>query len=228
LQQVTGSFAPERALRTVEGRFALPEADLSLAEAIYDSVEPIIVREHLLSNANTLAFLAQSRVWPVILWRALDDSMVSLAEEWARQWSQSDDQVARDGYHLQFLGDVPQIFIENFRRADWTRRYDMAIDLALPWYSRFIAGWDAVRAQDPGFGTFLTYEDVVNDGVAAAMTRGALGDQCRERLRLVARRATASTMSSIVGECCTTPAICGSPWKRRLLSSRPPCFGALS
>jgi hypothetical protein len=167
IEDVTGSFQWRRILQTIAGRALTPEADLFHAAAIRAQETPTVVREHLLANPNTLLFLEQSRLWPVILWRAIDDSIVSQAEEWERQWSRSREDIIRDGYHSQFLGAVPQVFIDNFMRADWTRRYDMTIDLALPWYCQFIAGWEAVRARNPRFGTFLSYDEIANDCVAA-------------------------------------------------------------
>jgi hypothetical protein len=170
LEHVSGSFEYRSILQSAAGRALLPDADLFHAVAIRTSETPTVVREHLLANANTLLFLEQSRLWPVILRRDVDDALVSLAEEWERQWSRSRPQIEHDGYHAQFLGAVPCTFIDNFLRADWSARYDMTIDLALSWYGQFLAGWAAVRSRNPQFGTFLCYDDVAKDCVASVAT----------------------------------------------------------
>lgn len=158
-------FEPVNVLQTDGGRPVLPEADLGTAARIRESASPAIMMQHLAPNANTLRFLELSRMHPVIIWRDLEDSMVSLCEEWERQWNTLMQQIEADGFHLQFLGAVPLAFIKNFIQADQPERYDMTIDLALPWYCQFVSGWSLVRQRHPELATFLTFEQITQDEV---------------------------------------------------------------
>jgi len=145
------------------GRIRLPEADLRMASLIRQTPRPVIAHQHLQPNANTLAFLEESGMQPVIMWRDLADSMVSLCEEWERQWTRGFDQVIADGHSVQFLGAVPRTIVERFLLADRKGRYEITIDMALPWYCQFISGWRAWHGRADTSSMLVTYEELCAD-----------------------------------------------------------------
>lgn len=168
IRRVAGPFEAQTPFQSIGGRSVLPELDLGAAQSIAAGEAPTIMHVHVLPNENTLSFLSKSGVRPLILWRAIDDAMVSLAEEWERQWKITRHIIEIDGSHLQFLGAVPLVFIDRFMRADWLHRYQMTIDLALPWYCKFIAGWRDAKSKIAGPCSFASYEELVSNPAEAA------------------------------------------------------------
>jgi hypothetical protein len=143
------------------------EADLAQAARIRAKWKPGIAHVHLLPNPNTLLFLERSALRPVIVWRAIEDCVVSLREEWQQQWSTEFNQVATDGYSLQFLGIVPCAFVRTFLQASEEEQHDLVIDLAVSWYCRFISGWRDVEESRRLPVASIEYETLASDELNA-------------------------------------------------------------
>jgi hypothetical protein len=143
------------------------EADLALAPQIRRMSKPAIAHVHLLPNPNTLLFLERAALRPVIVWRPIEDCVVSLREEWERQWSSDFKQIAADGHSQQFLGIVPWAFVCTFLQASEEERHDLVIDLAVPWYCRFISGWRGVEESRKVPMASICYEVLAHDEVSA-------------------------------------------------------------
>jgi hypothetical protein len=139
------------------------EADLAQAARIRAKSKPGIAHVHLLPNPNTLLFLERSALRAVIVWRAIEDCVVSLREEWQQQWSTEFDQVAADGYSLQFLGIVPWAFVRTFLQASEEEQHDLVIDLAVSWYCRFTSGWRSVEKSRKLPVASIDYEALASD-----------------------------------------------------------------
>jgi hypothetical protein len=144
-------------------RRLLDEVDLEQAARIRAIAKAGIARAHLLPNPNTLAFLERSAMRPVIVWRPIEDCVVSLRAEWERQWLSNFEQVAADGHSQQFLGIVPWAFVQTFLQATETQRHDLVIDLAVPWYCRFRSGWRGVEASRKLSVASVCYQALARD-----------------------------------------------------------------
>jgi hypothetical protein len=143
------------------------EADLARAPQVRAMSKPGIAHAHLLPNANTLLFLERSSLLPVIIWRSIEDCVVSLREEWERQWLTEYEQVRAGGHSLQFLGIVPWIFVHTFLRRNKVEQHDLVIDLAVSWYCRFISGWRWLQNTRKALIASIDYESLARDELKA-------------------------------------------------------------
>ena len=156
-------FEPISVLQTANGRVVASEADLGRADFIASSGKSFIIREHLPPNQNTLTLLERAKLRPIILVRNLNDTIVSLAEEWARQWRTVAHIVEVDGFHLQFCGAIPWTFIQRFLKASPSERFDRVIEVALPWLCAFASGWSLISARRPSFARIIGYDVIAAD-----------------------------------------------------------------
>lgn len=161
------NYTPVSVLHRHLGRPTLPEADIELAEKLMTNDSPFIFREHLALNENTLLFLQRTTIRPIILTRRLDDAIVSLSEEWARQWQIGEQIVKNDGFHLQFCGAIPYSFVAAFLESAESQRLEMVINAALPWLSHFVEGWSWFLHRSPDFGILIDYEEISTDANTA-------------------------------------------------------------
>jgi hypothetical protein len=148
-------------------RMLTHEVDLARAAEIRATSKPGIARAHLLPNPNTLLFLERSAMRPIIIWRRIEDCVVSLREEWERQWLSNLERVSAEGHSLQFLGIVPGAFVRAFLQASETEQHDLVIDLAVPWYCRFRSGWREVAAGGKLSIASVCYEALARDELSA-------------------------------------------------------------
>jgi hypothetical protein len=79
-------YEPVSVLQSTYNGILVNEADLQLAGNMARSKSSFIFREHLLPNPNTLEFLARSGAHLIVITRDFEDIIVSLMEEWERQW----------------------------------------------------------------------------------------------------------------------------------------------
>jgi hypothetical protein len=158
------------ALLSTHNRILVNEADLQLADKLATSSKSFIFREHLLPNPNTLEFLARSRARLVVITRNFEDTIVSLMEEWERQWLPNVDAIKADGYHVQFCGTIPYPFVRKFVESTRTERLDQTIDAAMPWLSQFVSGWKSIFARSSDLGLPMDYETIRADAPRALRT----------------------------------------------------------
>src|SRR5580704_1565097 len=96
-----------------------------------------------------------------------EDSVVSLREEWERQWLSNFEQVSADGHSQQFLGFVPWAFVHAFLQASEQEQHDLIIDLAVPWYCRFRSGWRQVEESGTLSVASVRYDTLARDELNA-------------------------------------------------------------
>ncbi|MBT3370205.1 MAG: hypothetical protein HOA08_10615 [Rhodospirillaceae bacterium] len=131
------------------GYHQLNEQDLYLPNLIDAWSMDVISHQHTRPSAPNLALMEQFAIRPVILTRNAYDATVSLTDHLERE--------SADTPLLNAPGD--------FMLRERAARLDMVIDLALPWYIRFVADWaGAKQAKDNCL--WLRYEDLIEDGAA--------------------------------------------------------------
>jgi hypothetical protein len=155
-----------RHLLNAEGRLAASQIDLAPAGVTGQAPKWCVTRDHVLPNSPTLSFLELSSTRTVLLTRDLADSVVSLSEEWQKQWSNGHNPVHKTGYSHQFLGHVPKSLVQKFMTASQAVRYDLVIELAIPWYCEFIVGWRELQRSHPSW-VMLDYDELISDPVGA-------------------------------------------------------------
>ncbi len=126
------------------GYHQLNEQDLYLPNLIDAWSMNVISHQHTRPSAPNLDLMDQFGIRPVILTRNAYDAMVSLTDHLERESPQTP------------LLNVPSDFMARHR----AERLDMVIELALPWYIRFVAEW---RGADRDC-LWLRYEDLITDG----------------------------------------------------------------
>jgi hypothetical protein len=126
------------------GYHQLNEQDLYLPNLIDAWSMNVISHQHTRPNAPNLALLDQFAIRPIILTRAAYDATVSLTDHLQGESRQTP------------LLNVPADFMARSR----PERLDMVIDLALPWYIRFVAEWSRTERDC----LWLQYEDLIADG----------------------------------------------------------------
>ncbi len=126
------------------GYHQLNEQDLYLPNLIDAWSMNVISHQHTRPSAPNLALMRQFAIRPVILTRNAYDATVSLTDHLERESAETP------------LLNVPGDFMRRERSA----RLDMVIDLALPWYIRFVADWADAKHD----GLWLRYEDLIDDG----------------------------------------------------------------
>ncbi|MDP6691499.1 MAG: hypothetical protein QF384_18535 [Alphaproteobacteria bacterium] len=127
------------------GYHQLNEQDLYLPNLIDAWSMNVISHQHTRPSAPNLDLLARFAIRPVILTRNIYDATVSLTDHLERESADTP------------LLNVPADFMDRDRAA----RLDMVIDLALPWYIRFVADWSSADHDC----LWLRYEDLTAEGV---------------------------------------------------------------
>ncbi len=126
------------------GYHQLNEQDLYLPNLIDAWSMNVISHQHTRPSAPNLDLMRQFAIRPVILTRNAYDATVSLTDHLERESPETP------------LLNVP----DDFMARERTARLDMVIDLALPWYIRFVADWT-----DAGHDyLWLRYEDLIDSG----------------------------------------------------------------
>jgi hypothetical protein len=131
------------------GYHQLNEQDLYLPNLIDSWTMNIISHQHTRPSAPNLDLMRQFFIRPVILTRNAYDAMVSQT-----------DHLEAESAETPIL-NVPDNFMERSR----SERLDMVIDLAMPWYIRFVGDWQQADAKGEVECLWLRYEDLITDGV---------------------------------------------------------------
>jgi hypothetical protein len=127
------------------GYHQLNEQDLYLPNLIDAWSMNVISHQHTRPSAPNLALMKEFAIRPVILTRNAHDAVVSLTDHLENESTQTP------------LLNVP----EDFKQRPRGERLDMVIDLAMPWYIRFVADWRRA-GQDC---LWLRYEGLAADGL---------------------------------------------------------------
>mgnify|MGYP006416936439 FL=1 len=131
------------------GYHQLNEQDLYLPNLIDAWSMDVISHQHTRPSAPNLALMEQFAIRPVILTRNAYDATVSQTDHLERESTQTP------------LLNVPDDFMDRSR----AERLDMVIDLAMPWYIRFVGDWRHADAKGDVERLWLRYEDLITDGV---------------------------------------------------------------
>lgn len=126
----------------------LNEQDLYLPKLLDAWSMDIVCHQHTRATAPNLSLMRDFGIRPVVLARDLFDCTVSLCD------------------HLETeSGETPVLNVDDgFAELTRTARLDLVIDLALPWYLQFIAGWSRATDIDT---LWLSYESVMADKAQA-------------------------------------------------------------
>lgn len=133
------------------GYHQLNEQDLYLPNLIDAWSMNVISHQHTRPSAPNLALMDQFAIRPVILTRNAYDATVSMTDHLERESPETP------------LFNAPADFMGRSR----PERLDAVIDLALPWYIRFVADWSAAGAGTGRDCLWLRYEDLIADGAGA-------------------------------------------------------------
>jgi len=126
------------------GYHQLNEQDLYLPNLIDAWSMNVVSHQHTRPSAPNLELLGRFAISPAILTRNVYDATVSLTDHLERE-----------------SADTPVLNVpKDFMDRDRTARLDMVIDLALPWYIRFVADWSQAEHDC----LWLRYEDLIEDG----------------------------------------------------------------
>jgi len=129
----------------------LNEQDLYLPRLVDAWSLPLVAHQHTRATRANLALIREFHIRPVILVRDLADAAVSLADHLEREARQTP---------ILNLGD---------EALGWDRagRLDAVVDLAMPWYVQFWAGWAAALADGRADGMVLRYAELAASPVEA-------------------------------------------------------------
>jgi hypothetical protein len=123
---------------------------------------PVVFRLHVTASANTLVYVKEFTIRGVVCTRNVLDCMVSLREEWVRQWSNQvylEQALTPWGGEDSFIGRIPVAQIRHFLSLDPPRQIDMIVELATVWYLRFNASWHAAITTAPDTFALVRHED---------------------------------------------------------------------
>jgi hypothetical protein len=144
------------------GRQILHElAPMALQARALDE-RPVVFRLHVTASANTLVYVKEFSIRGVVCTRSVLDCMVSLREEWVRQWSNQvylEQALTPWGGVESFIGRIPIAQIRHFLSLDPPHQIDMIVELATVWYLRFNASWHAAIITAPDIFTLVRHED---------------------------------------------------------------------
>jgi hypothetical protein len=120
----------------------------------------LVWRSHNLASRYVLDLVDRFHVKPIVTVRGVLDSLVSLREEYLRQWSHPNIFAAiRDkGSYEGVPGTIPFPIVDRFVNASAEEQMDMTIDLACAWYSRFVLSWVNVQGAH-----LIRFEDMIED-----------------------------------------------------------------
>jgi hypothetical protein len=140
-------------------RQLLHELDALQMQARAHDARPIVFRLHAMASGNVLTHLDRFCVRSVLCSRNIFDCLVSLREEWVRQWSVPTS--LRGGGEDNFLGRLDASQIRRFLAADDRGKMDIVIELTVVWYLRFYSTWKRAIQNAPHAFAVVRYEDFV-------------------------------------------------------------------
>lgn len=140
----------------------LHELDPHQMQARASDARSIVFRLHAMASGNVLTYLDRFCVRSVLCSRNVFDCLVSLREEWIRQWSVPAHVGALDlGGEDNFIGRVDASQIRRFVAADNQGKTDIVIELTAAWYLRFYSSWKRAIQDRPHAFTVVRYEDFI-------------------------------------------------------------------
>lgn len=156
------------------GRYTLDNSGLGLHELDVDRIADQwrqngawISHSHVTASPYTLAVIARFDATSIVTVRNLLDTVVSLREEWLRQWQENSANLLPDGSgSVQFLGLVPITSVQHFMASSAKSQTDFVIETVCAWYARFIEGWRIAARKQPDKICLSAYEDLLEGEVA--------------------------------------------------------------
>jgi len=140
----------------------LHELDPHQMQARASEARSIVFRLHAMASGNVLTYLDRFCVRSVLCSRNVFDCLVSLREEWIRQWSVPAHVGALDvGGEDNFIGRVDASQIRRFVAADDQGKTDIIIELTAAWYLRFYSSWKRAIQNQPHAFMVVRYEDFI-------------------------------------------------------------------
>jgi hypothetical protein len=140
----------------------LHELDPHQMQARARDARSVVFRLHAMASGNVLTYLDRFCVQPVLCSRNLFDCLVSLREEWIRQWSVPAHVGALDlGGEDNFIGRLDASQIRRFVAADDQGKIDIIIELTVVWYLRFNSSWRRAIQDRPHEFAIVRYEDFI-------------------------------------------------------------------
>jgi hypothetical protein len=144
-------------------RQLLHELDWRQMQARERDTRPIVFRLHAMASGNVLTCLDRFCVRSVLCSRNIFDCLVSLREEWIRQWSAPSYVGAFSlGGEDNFIGRLDASQIRRFLAADDQGRMDIIIELTAAWYLRFYSSWKRAIQDQPHAFAIVRYEDLID------------------------------------------------------------------
>jgi hypothetical protein len=115
-----------------------------------------------MASGNILTYLDLFCVRSVLCSRNIFDCLVSLREEWVKQWSTPGYLGALAlGGEDNFIGRLDASQIRCFLAADDQGRMDIIIELTAAWYLRFYSSWKRAVQDQPHAFAIVRYEDLI-------------------------------------------------------------------
>jgi hypothetical protein len=143
-------------------RQILHELDPLQMQARARDARRIVFRLHAMASGNVLTYLDRFCVRSVLCSRNIFDCLVSLREEWVRQWSAPSYVGALSlGGEDNFIGRLDASQIRCFLAADDQGRMDIIIELTAAWYLRFYSSWKRAIQDHPHAFAIVRYEDLI-------------------------------------------------------------------
>ena len=146
-----------------------------------------VSHSHITANPYTLNIVDRLQIISIVTVRNLLDCIVSLREEWLRQWNTPSGHILRDGSgSFQFVGLIPIESVRHFLASDSRAQLDFVIETTCEWYFRSIQGWRVAARARPERVCFSVYEDLVQDeaGQLHRLSQFAGLDESIERVEL--------------------------------------------
>jgi hypothetical protein len=142
-----------------------------------------ISHSHIAANPYTLNIIDRLQIVAIVTVRNLLDFIVSVREEWLRQWK-APSVLCDERGSVQFVGLIPIESVQHFMSSDSTAQLDFVIETTCEWCFRNVQGWrNAARARAERV-CFSVYEDLIQDEVGQLhrLSRFAGLDQPIERI----------------------------------------------
>ncbi|HUC61094.1 MAG TPA: hypothetical protein VMF53_03990 [Alphaproteobacteria bacterium] len=120
------------------------EQDLYLPALIDSYTMDVVAHQHTRATERNLAFMGEFGIEPVILVRNLPDALVSLCD------------------HLSREARASPLFAPpaGFRALPYDKRLAITLDMTLPWYVQFYAGWERAAAETGRRILWLSYDEL--------------------------------------------------------------------
>jgi Sulfotransferase domain len=123
-----------------------------------------ISHSHITANPYTLNIIDRLQIMSIVTVRNLLDFIVSLREEWLRQWKTPSVLCDASG-SVQFVGLIPSESVQHFMSSDPRAQLDFVIETTCEWYFRNVQGWRNAARVRPERVCFSVYEDLIQDEV---------------------------------------------------------------